>query len=269
MEALRAFVSHSASVAEASPSFNTTVPTKASTITSPEGSKTITKDELFLKTKYGLLISFEEPISVRSITLPGTSTTTTSALQADSPLSGAETSPTNITNPGTRLGGAETKPHAPRYRYKLFPEWQTSGLWYDTSWPQNPKDEYHVDLEDIERRYPELYPYYDAWEESYEVEFETQGLHLGGTHPVFKDKVASDAWLLEGLLMAFWIALQDDVDQVVYEPGGIAYVIRREATETASTLDSKKKDAEDVKMEKCGDMRRIFEEFLRNLPDIY
>src|SRR5204863_4867463 len=52
-----------------------------------------------------------------------------------------------------------------RYRYRVLPDWQTSYMWYDVTWEDNPQDSPVVDFGDIEERYPELYPSYKEWQE--------------------------------------------------------------------------------------------------------
>jgi hypothetical protein len=58
-----------------------------------------------------------------------------------------------------------TKPTAaePPYRYRLFPDWQTSYLWYDDHEPLPWSGQAHVDMNVIEERYPSLARYYFEW----------------------------------------------------------------------------------------------------------
>jgi hypothetical protein len=218
MEALQALVQRSTSIAEASP---------PSSIDQTG----------FIATKYGITIELDRSFSVRSITLSSPKTAPSPSIP---PLPSSE-----VPNTDPPTGTPEPKPPSSLYRYRLFPDWNTSYLWYDSTWPQNPEDAYHVDIEEIEKRFPALYPYYVAWQEVYEVTFKEQGCHLGGTDPVFKHKEDSDIWLLEGFLMACWIALKEDVDQIEYKPVEVAYVLRK------------------------GKMEQLFEKFLVNLPDEY
>src|SRR6266536_3099676 len=73
----------------------------------------------------------------------------------------------------------ETSMVKPRYRYRLFPEGQTSYLWYDGHGRLPARGQTHVDTNVIENRYPSLEPFYFEWQETYESAFERQECHLG------------------------------------------------------------------------------------------
>ncbi|EDN08141.1 predicted protein [Histoplasma mississippiense (nom. inval.)] len=103
-----------------------------------------------------------------------------------------------------------------RYGYRMFPDWQTSYLWYDPLWPQNPSDESHVDEKTIKDRYPILAPFYLAWRDVYEKSFEQQGCDMGSGLEPFPDTADRVAWEVEGFLIACWLGLQDDTEQVLY-----------------------------------------------------
>ena len=107
-----------------------------------------------------------------------------------------------------------------RYRYRLFPDWQTSYLWYDDQGPLPSPGQSHVDANVIERRYPLLDPFYFEWREIYESAFEQQKCHLGSGKEVFAEVHERVAWETEGFLIACWLALQDDVEEVEYKSSG-------------------------------------------------
>ena len=121
---------------------------------------------------------------------------------------------------------------SPRHHYRLFPDWQTSFFWRDTSKKEvnnaaataddeDEDDEFEspeIDDQVIEARYPTLWPYYETWRQTYETAFEKQGCHLGSGAEVFPDVVERIAWDVEGLLMASWLALREDVAGVEYFP---------------------------------------------------
>ncbi|KAF2685948.1 hypothetical protein K458DRAFT_417128 [Lentithecium fluviatile CBS 122367] len=277
MQSLQAYVSRSASVLAASPRFQG----QADGLASPQGSKSPDQDPkahseatathspvqdtrsedsksvlkcpveatifnptnktpLHIETKYGVIIKFDCSLVTFSIarspvpfrTQPTCSSSTT--LQP-TPEGHVKIDADAITE--------TTSPLAPKYRYRIIPDWQTTYFWYDANWPQNPKDSFQVDFEDIEERYPELCPFYEAWNELYETEFERRGCHLGVKEPAFEEKAESDAWLIEGFLLACWLAFREDIDQVQYVPGNTAY---------------------DINVENMGD---VFGKFLVNLPD--
>ncbi|KAL2368234.1 hypothetical protein RJ035_008088 [Blastomyces gilchristii] len=115
-----------------------------------------------------------------------------------------------------------------QYHYRLFPDWQTSYLWYDTRSPHNPPDEIHVDEDIIEARYPTLAPFYFAWQDIYEGSFTAQGCDRGSGLDVFPDIAVHIGWEVEGLLIACWLVLQDDVEQVKYELATGMYWIKKD-----------------------------------------
>lgn len=80
-----------------------------------------------------------------------------------------------------------------------------------------------MDDEDIESRYPSFYPSFETWREVYFKAFEAQECHLGSDLPVFPDVRVQVGWLVEGLLLGCWLALQEDVKSVSYRPGSIEY----------------------------------------------
>ncbi|OAX85507.1 hypothetical protein ACJ72_00095 [Emergomyces africanus] len=124
--------------------------------------------------------------------------------------------------------GVEPQRSECQYHYRLFPDWQTSYLWHDTRSPHNPPDEIHVDEDIIKARYPTLAPFYFAWQDIYENSFTAQGCDRGSGLDVFPDIAVRIGWEVEGLLIACWLVLQDDVEQVKYEPATGTYSIRKD-----------------------------------------
>jgi hypothetical protein len=109
--------------------------------------------------------------------------------------------------------------------YRLFPDLQTSYLWYNkSSSPEASLDSPHVNIDDIENRYPLLVPFYNEWHDCYEAAFEHQGCHLGSGVEAFQRVDDQVAWETEGFLIACWLALQDDVLEVEYQPAKIYYL---------------------------------------------
>ena len=125
----------------------------------------------------------------------------------------------------TPTGSDKAKPTG--YRYRLFPDWQTSYLWYDLSQDTEPDnaDDPYVDLDVIEERYPTLSPYYQAWRQVYETEFEKQECHLGSGAEVFPDVNDRISWEVEGYFIACWLALRSNVHSVEYIPRSTQYII--------------------------------------------
>ena len=93
-------------------------------------------------------------------------------------------------------------------------------------------DDPHVNLEVIQERYPILSPYYQAWRQRYETEFERQELHLGSDAEVFPDVADRISWDVEGLMIACSLALQNDVLSVEYIPRSTRYQVEKGTIET-------------------------------------
>lgn len=106
------------------------------------------------------------------------------------------------------------------------PNWQTSYLWYDDHEPLPSSGQTHVDMNVIEDRYPSLAPYYFEWQTIYESAFEWQECHPGNGKEVFPEVHKRVTWEIEGLLFACWLALQNNVEEIEYEPSEI-YRLKR------------------------------------------
>jgi len=115
-----------------------------------------------------------------------------------------------------------------RYRYRIFPDSHTSFIWYDPD-PEWLKDhDCTVEEETVESRYPALAPFFFAWRDVYETEFERQECHLGSHAEVFPDVRARVAWETEGIFMSCWLALQNEVESVEYSPRPKSYRIEKD-----------------------------------------
>jgi hypothetical protein len=99
--------------------------------------------------------------------------------------------------------------------YYHAPSWGTSHLWREGG---------DILEEEFEARYPRLVNIYFDWVEIYNDAFghlweRNQGSNPGS--PVFPKVEDSLAWYTEGLLMACWLALQDDVQGVQYNSNSV------------------------------------------------
>lgn len=218
------------SILESVPKFLTSLDNSPATAASSSAQRARSKID-HLDTKYGLRLSFENgkittvrivrPLSQPTSYSSATDSPTTDPPTTDSPTPDKHTSlvDNNVPSP--------SQPPKPRYSYRLFPDWQTSYLWYDTSSQHAPADGHvHVDENDISSRYPTLHAYYFAWQEVYESAFEKQGCHLGAHAEVFPDAHERATWEVEGCLIACWLALGEDVEGVEYRPGEKAYLLK-------------------------------------------
>lgn len=177
---------------------------------------------LIIKTKYGVKAEF---------TKNGSKVFTISANQSNNPAS----SDLSLPESESRMSGINPIPNLPtprpvkaRYRYRLLPDWQTSYLWYDITWPENPQDSPAIDSDEIEERYPELFPLYTEWQELQEEVF---ARHFSGVEERGEERALNTAqllaWEVDGFLIACWLVAQDEVSAVEYKPGDVAYFLER------------------------------------------
>ncbi|KAI9723996.1 MAG: hypothetical protein M1812_000714 [Candelaria pacifica] len=107
----------------------------------------------------------------------------------------------------------------PSYRYYIWPDYQTSFVWYVPDWAGNPEGTDNVEEDELERRYSEQWcAARQTWVDKYKRSFEVQECQLGSGKSPIPDLKERAAWLLEGMLLASWLTLQPDVDAVSYEP---------------------------------------------------
>jgi hypothetical protein len=123
------------------------------------------------------------------------------------------------------------------YKYRMFPDYGTGLLWYDSSWNRNPEGEFEVDEDDITKRYgQQWHNAYDKWVDKYTKAFELQEAHLGSYKQPFPEITERKSWVLEGLLLATWLSLQPDVCGVEYMPQGKKVVLQKQLLEPTLQL---------------------------------
>lgn len=83
----------------------------------------------------------------------------------------------------------------------------------------------------IEKRYPILSPYHQAWRQVHETKFEKQGCRLGSGAEVFPDINDRISWEIEGYFIACWLALRSDVHSVEYSPISQKYILDKDGVE--------------------------------------
>lgn len=206
LQPLRFFCERRLSIIESVPEFLT--PLK--TLTASSSAQHPCPELDHLDTKYGLRLNFKN----------GQITTVHIVPTPSQPVIDPPTTKPHTTNK------VLLPPQSPKpcYSYRLFPDWQTSYLWYDTP---SAEGHVHVDEDDISSRYPALAGYYFAWQEAYESAFKKQGCHLGVPAEVFPDAHDRAAWEVEGCLIACWLALRGDVEKVKYQPTKKAYLLKK------------------------------------------
>lgn len=116
----------------------------------------------------------------------------------------------------------------------------------------------HVDEDIIQARYPALWPYYNAWVQEYNDNFKQNELDLGSHTEVFEDVETETAWHVEGLLMACWLVLQEDVGSVEYSPHSAEYLLKKATIETELPMvfEGIVKEAEQAKREAWPEKKR-------------
>ncbi|KAI8244329.1 hypothetical protein K4K56_011975 [Colletotrichum sp. SAR 10_98] len=129
-------------------------------------------------------------------------------------------------------GGPGQHPSLSGYRYLIDPDYGTSALWYRPKWPGNPEGEFHIDLRALKDRYPSAWlDAFEKWERQWTEAFKAQECHLGSYKEPFPDVEERKTWFVEGALLAAWLVLQDDVDQVAYDPDDGIFELRRDGLE--------------------------------------
>ncbi|KAL0934761.1 uncharacterized protein CTRU02_209352 [Colletotrichum truncatum] len=129
-------------------------------------------------------------------------------------------------------------PHLPGFKYYISPDFGTNFMWYDWGWPGNPEGGVDVADDELEERYSKNWcNAYVRWVDQYSEAFETRECHLGADNDVFPDVEERYVWLIEGALLAAWLALQDGVHEVLYGPeNDDNYQFRFERDEIDKTL---------------------------------
>lgn len=161
-------------------------------------------------------------------------------LEALSPLAGSSSTATYSLNIQTRYGLSlkadsdgniavslipqggqnverEEGSDAKKHRYYIWDDYGTLFVCYDADWPGNPQDDV-VDQHALEARYGSAWSgALGEWVREYNGAFEAQECHLGSGKEPFASAARENAWLLRGILVASWLALQPDVDAVSYD----------------------------------------------------
>lgn len=120
------------------------------------------------------------------------------------------------------------------FKYRIFPEWRASFVWYDAARSGNLEDAGEVDEEELEERYSDAWnKAYGDWRDRYTAAFEKQEVHLGSHKHPFPDMEERKAWAVEGLLLACWLSLQPDVENVEYGPGFDKVDLNKDSADTA------------------------------------
>lgn len=128
--------------------------------------------------------------------------------------------------------GPGQQPPLSGYRYVIDPDYGTSALWYRPKWLGNPAGEFHIDLRNLKYRYSSAWiEAFEKWERRWTGAFKAQECHLGSYKEPFPDLEERKTWFVEGALLAAWLVLQDDVDQVAYDPDDGIFELRRDGLE--------------------------------------
>jgi hypothetical protein len=262
MEPLRAFVSHEQVVSHASSSFHETdcsmmvknmngfdqtsklAVTSESRVQTPMNpssslgchdtgsSEPESKQEtkIFLRTKYSIQVELDkDAVHVLNISFCPEGSRSTSAGQEDGRNSSSAIQEPQPNEPDANP--PKIKSSEEKHRYRLFPDWQTTYLWYDPSWPGNPDDPV-VELDEIEKKYSTLFPFYLSWLKSHDSELDKLFSGSDGDEDPQSDLSHLLAWEINGFLMSCWFAFQTDVHSVEFKPSDISYEITRDTMES-------------------------------------
>lgn len=163
-----------------------------------------TKYHLSLETEYGLILEVSSPgfVSVRLAESPPDAVASVDRKEATE----KQQQPRAI--PESKKG----------YDYYIWPDYKTSFVWYTPGWVGNPVDESNVEEFELQGRYSAAWcSALDAWVERYTAAFEAQECQLGSGEEPFADVAQRNAWLVEGMLLSCWLALQPGVESVSYD----------------------------------------------------
>lgn len=123
------------------------------------------------------------------------------------------------------------------YRYYIWPDYQTSFVWYEPNWAGNPPGEDNVEQGLLEERYsPTWCSALEQWVKRYTIAFESQNCHIGSGEDPFPNLEDRNAWVLEGILLACWLALQEGVTAVEFEAESEKYLLEKGGAGVAEAL---------------------------------
>ncbi|KAI1857381.1 uncharacterized protein JN550_013261 [Neoarthrinium moseri] len=145
------------------------------------------------KTPYGLIVDrkLEGTISVRlAYSVPNAAATA------------------NIDAQRTQQPQRSNNPNCAAYHYYIWPDYQTSFVWYDAGWSGNPEGEDDVEENKLKSQYSATWcDARQAWVYRYTAAFEAQECDLGSGKEPFTDAGQGRSRLVEGMLLACWLAL--------------------------------------------------------------
>ena len=125
------------------------------------------------------------------------------------------------------VGGEEKKLG---YKYRIFLDWGTGFVWYDSSWPGNPDGEFEVDEDDLKKRHSAKWlQSYHSWKSKYEQAFEEQKCDKDSGQDPFPDDARRKTWLLQGMMLACWLSLQGDVESVEYQVTDVSFCVQKDS----------------------------------------
>src|SRR5438034_6089778 len=178
---------------------------------------------LLLETKYGLRLEIEYGQAFKISDVSNDARQYIDPSRQDDNRTGASgTLPTLESWPS---GKRDTVVGAPlleaRNCYMILPEIYTSSFW-SRSRPHDPM----IDAEEIDCLYPILKPFFCDWGDLFQSSFERLMRSLDFDAEVFETVQEDVAFKTEGMLIACWLVLQSDVEDVKYV-GDTDYLIDR------------------------------------------
>ena len=172
-----------------------------------------------LKTAYSLIIKAHADGSI-DVNAANDSPILAMSNLSDSPSNYTLTDPT----PDSTPTNPELNSTEPGYQYYIWPDYQTSFAFHVSGWAGNPVEVGNVEDDELESRYsPSWCAALEAWVDRYTRGFEAQECHFGSEKEPLPGAAERTAWLLEGMLLACWLALQAGVDAVEYIPEQKSY----------------------------------------------
>ncbi|KAF3798751.1 hypothetical protein GCG54_00008206 [Colletotrichum gloeosporioides] len=179
-----------------------------------------------LETSYGLVLEYQsgkrlcfrlkDSITASHTQLPTQSHSEGLEYEASSgakPLGGPDSRPDDLSKARLDSVGPGQQPNQSGYRYLIDPDYGTSALCIVQNGLVTPRATF------------------EKWQRLWTEAFKAQECHLGSHKKPFPDLEERKTWFVEGALLAAWLVLQDDVDQVAYDLDDGIFELRRDDLE--------------------------------------
>lgn len=121
--------------------------------------------------------------------------------------------------------------------YRIFPDYGTDFIWKNESDPYYSREDTYIESSDALSSFPSsILEFYDSWVDVYSDNFKTRCEDTQDySAPVFATVREEIAWRIAGYLLAWRVAIADEVGSVEYSPGKGRFILER-GKETEATV---------------------------------